>query len=1034
MDITWQRSTPNYGDGHILTERELFNLADVLMEEYERSARRLYIDVAIFLYQHLLASLSPYHIVRRFARSGLSKALQLRFSQLGDPGDLEESVRLYRETVRWESEVSWEGPSLSSVINLGTALKAKFDRDGQPAGITEAVEMFRKALPRATGQDPDEVWLFQNFAIVLAARFKLSGQSSDLDEAISLDRKALAFRRPSDPNRSYSNACLGNHLFLRYQQTGQRGDLDESIEQHRETVILLRQPTPLRAQALNNLALALAARSESSPMSQSVLADMYEATRLFYEVLELPHHLIEGSLCRRNLASILISQFKWTGSPVEIDTAVALNREALAVIPKGHVERLLTLSELARSLYTRDNHGNDGSDLQEGIGLYREVVKLLSPLHPYRPTALANFASYLHRQYQRTGLVAELQESIDVTRESIQISPPDDPLVCMASLNLATFLLDLAEGDPANRSQHLDSAMASFQTATSCQSASLSRRVEGARKWADRADRLRHPSALLAYETAIDLLPQLAALGVDLQSRQKMLDAGGSGLACDAAACALRDGKLDKAVELLESGRGVFWSQGLQLRSPVDKLPPSLAEKLRNVSRELEMGSFRDATRDPSMFSLDARKTMFVEKEAVRYRTLGDTFAATVKEIRELHGFSDFLRSKSMATLKAAARGGPVIILNASVSARCAAIVVMSHSDPIHIPLADFTFETAERLATLIRGVTSDPGGGRTISTDREMEGLIDLTFPHRGMRVKPIKRIDPDDVFRLVLEKVWSSVVEPIVRSLGLQRSESLPRIWWCPTGPFTFIPIHAAGIYKGQDRVEGLLDYAISSYTPTLTTLLTPPPRDTTPFNMMAVIDAETLPHTVDELRKVEAHIPDAPNRLVKLGTRDSPALLDDVVRHLSSSSIVHFACHGIQLDRVPLDSALILKGGERLTVSQIMQHPNQGASLAFLCACQTATGTLRMPDEVIHLAATLLFAGFRGAVATMWPIHDKDGPIIADAFYGEFFKSCASGLEGPDVSEAARALHVAVATLHLRDERCSFVRWLPFIHIGQ
>ena len=23
-------------------------------------------------------------------------------------------------------------------------------------------------------------------------------------------------------------------------------------------------------------------------------------------------------------------------------------------------------------------------------------------------------------------------------------------------------------------------------------------------------------------------------------------------------------------------------------------------------------------------------------------------------------------------------------------------------------------------------------------------------------------------------------------------------PRIWWCPTGPLAFLPIHAAGIYK--------------------------------------------------------------------------------------------------------------------------------------------------------------------------------------------------------------------------------------------
>ena len=42
---------------------------------------------------------------------------------------------------------------------------------------------------------------------------------------------------------------------------------------------------------------------------------------------------------------------------------------------------------------------------------------------------------------------------------------------------------------------------------------------------------------------------------------------------------------------------------------------------------------------------------------------------------------------------------------------------------------------------------------------------------------------------------------------------------------------------------------------------------------------------------------------------------------------------------------------------------------ASLAFLSACETAMGAEDLPDEAMHLAASLLFAGFGGVVATMW-----------------------------------------------------------------
>jgi len=53
----------------------------------------------------------------------------------------------------------------------------------------------------------------------------------------------------------------------------------------------------------------------------------------------------------------------------------------------------------------------------------------------------------------------------------------------------------------------------------------------------------------------------------------------------------------------------------------------------------------------------------------------------------------------------------------------------------------------------------------------------------------------------------------------------------------------------------------------------------------------------------------------------------------------------------------------------MSRIMQESTPNASLALLCACETAMGDEDLPDEAMHLGATLLFAGFRVVVATMW-----------------------------------------------------------------
>jgi CHAT domain-containing protein len=134
-----------------------------------------------------------------------------------------------------------------------------------------------------------------------------------------------------------------------------------------------------------------------------------------------------------------------------------------------------------------------------------------------------------------------------------------------------------------------------------------------------------------------------------------------------------------------------------------------------------------------------------------------------------------------------------------------------------------------------------------------------------------------------------------------------------------------------------------------------------------MTVVIQPDTpgqksLPCTLNELQKIEEHVPD--RGLVKL-VRGS---VKEVLSHLPETSIAHFACHGQQNPQNPLESALLLQDGQ-LKVSQIMQQSMPNASLAFLSACETAMGNENLPDEVIHLGATLLFAGFRAVVATMW-----------------------------------------------------------------
>ena len=256
---------------------------------------------------------------------------------------------------------------------------------------------------------------------------------------------------------------------------------------------------------------------------------------------------------------------------------------------------------------------------------------------------------------------------------------------------------------------------------------------------------------------------------------------------------------------------------------------------------------------------------------------------------------------------------------------------------------------------------------------------------------------------------------------------------MFWCPTGPFVFLPIHAAGLYDTQhsqprDKVS---DFVVSSYVPTLS-ILAPWPNSDAASNgelcLLAVRQPPSdglsrLPGVNTEVEHIRAVIRKSPSARTTL-LESSVGTVEEVLVLMKEADRVHFACHGIQDATSPTHSGLCLANQRRLTISDIMALARPRGGLAFLSACQTATGDEGLSDEAIHVAAGMLFAGYGGVVGTMWSISDRLAPRVARE---QLFRNGTR----PDYREAARALHEAVG--HLRDTSASFAEWLPFIHVG-
>ncbi|CAG8692253.1 17006_t:CDS:1, partial [Acaulospora colombiana] len=235
--------------------------------------------------------------------------------------------------------------------------------------------------------------------------------------------------------------------------------------------------------------------------------------------------------------------------------------------------------------------------------------------------------------------------------------------------------------------------------------------------------------------------------------------------------------------------------------------------------------------------------------------------------------------------------------------------------------------------------------------------------------------------------------------------------------------------GIYGPDSGEEQISNYVISSYIPTLSTLLDQPkPSVSSSFSLLSVIQssapgASSIPNTKQELGHIHQWLAGRDHVVLE----GSAGTKRRVMKSMEECNWIHLACHGIQRPDEPTKSALLLDDGH-LTLEEIIKLDLPQAEFAFLSACQTTTGDENLSEEAVHIAGGMLLAGYRGVVATMWSIQDELAPMVTDEFYRHIME------EGkrPDPRKAAEALHMSVQKLrqqpgvHLTD-------WIPFVHLG-
>jgi tetratricopeptide (TPR) repeat protein len=402
------------------------------------------------------------------------------------------------------------------------------------------------------------------------------------------------------------------------------------------------------------------------------------------------------------------------------------------------------LTNLGISLRTRFNQLENIDDLDDAIARQQAAITLTPDGHPSKPRFLTNLGVSLRTRFDRLENIGDLDDAIARLQEAVTFTPDNHPDKTASLISLSECLYTAFH--QSHQLHYIEMAMHHLSVAAAIPGGPPLLRFTAAQRWTCFASELDHESLLSSFECAVGLIPLVAWRGLPIANRHQYLAQIGE-IARDAAAVAISLEEYEKALEWLEQGRSVVWTQILHLRAPVDELrevDPDLTERLVQISRQIEQGSGQGG-----IYKEDGES---MEEQAKRYRALTLEWESIVDQVRSLPDFEDFLRPRDSQHLMEAAVDGPIVVLNVAVEGCDALAIVPGEDDIIHIPLPNVTSERVTELQDKLKDFLHSKG-----VRSRGERGAI--KFKH-----KPDKQPCEE-----VLAELWNNLVHPILNSLTL-------------------------------------------------------------------------------------------------------------------------------------------------------------------------------------------------------------------------------------------------------------------------
>ncbi|KAF6742711.1 CHAT domain-containing protein [Ephemerocybe angulata] len=934
------------------------------------------------------------------------------FQQTGDLSELAEGISTLRQAVNLTPHGHADLPSCLN--NLGASFQARYERTGELSDILYAIAVQQKSVDLTPHGHADLPSHLNNLGYSLARRFERIGELSDIADAISAQQKAVDLT-PHD--HAHLPAWLNNLAMVptceivsptseslssvAINRTGELSDIASSISMLQKALDLTPHGHPYLPMLLNNLGSSFECRYERT----NELSDIADAISVQGKGVDLiPDGHAELPTLLNNLGNSFRCRFERTGDLSDIANAISALQRAVDLTPHGHTGLPGRFNNLGTCLARRFQRTGELSDIGDAISAHQKAVDLTPHGHTDLAGLLNNLGTSFQSRYERTGELSAIAR-----KQLISLRTAMPPTL----LNSSTSQTHSTSRAISNRNTgDLETCLSHYKAAAISVVGPPQDKLEAATRRARAL--IKHfpqsPDIITSFETALGQVALIAGLE--------------------------QTSGLNKAVA--SSGPSRTTSV---LRLTTYEVTTRISHRIsRMSSKQLEDAG---SSRSQSNVDMPMSEKISLENEARAHLGLARKWEDLLKTARAIPGFESFLKPLSCSSLMRGVPESSIVVINIA-DRRCDALALLPGLDkPLHIPLPAFSIKKASEY----RNVLASQLREHHLRAREEQENLLrDVQFSARGVRPAPIGRDGENAPVCWVLLNLWYEVVKPILDGLGFQHMHQTggqlpPRLWWCPTGPLSFLPLHAAGIYRGSNR-ESVSDYVVSSYTPTVTAV-TERAKNRLSVDAKAsglfltsqpnVPGASPIPGTTSEVRAILKRAEESGVRAMKCEGEE--LTVGACLMRMQDYSSIHLACHGSQNATEPLRSRFLFHRGS-LELGRIIQSDLKNADLAFLSACQTSTGEEKLSDEAIHLTAGMLAAGYRRVIGTMWSIGDKPAQEVAISFY-DYLLTPLNGARNGGFDGALSAFALDHATRRLRlsldDSEHSLLTWIPFVHFG-